>query len=107
MLRVFAVLTILLGLSACSDPTQDLSRPVDALGDFALGHSIVVAPNLQQLLVSRNATEEEWIEVMDAALEKRFRRYSGDKYYHFGVSVEAYSLPAPRWCPASRPWRCG
>ena len=95
MVRILAILTLMLGLSACTDATQDLARPVDALGDFTLGHSIVVAPNVQQLLVSRDASAEEWIETMDRALEKRFRRFSGGKYYHFGISVEAYSLPPP------------
>ncbi len=95
LIRSLALLSFVVGVAACSNATQDLAEPVEALGDFRLGHSIVVAPNLQQLLVSRAATEEEWIDVMDAALEKRFRRFSGERYYHFGVSVEAYSLPPP------------
>lgn len=95
MIRVLAILTVFLGLAACTDATQDLSRPVEPLGNFTLGHSIVVAPNAQKLLVSRDATSEEWIETVDAAIEKRFRRFSGGKYYHFGISVEAFSLPPP------------
>jgi hypothetical protein len=95
MVRIIAVLTLMLGLAACTDPTKDLARPVDALGDFTLGHSIVVAPNLQKLLVSRDATEDEWIRTLDQSIEKRFRRYDGGKFYHFGISVEAYSLPPP------------
>ena len=95
MIRILAAFALVLGLSACSDVPADLSEPVVALGDFKLGHSEVVAPNLQQLLVSREATAEEWIKVVDAAFEQRFRRYEGDKFYHIGVSVEAYSLPPP------------
>lgn len=95
MLRFLAILTLLVGLSACTDATKDLSLPVEPLGNFTLGHAIVVAPNLQQLLVSREASKEEWIETVDAAIEKRFRRFDGGKLYHFGISVEAYSLPPP------------
>ncbi|MBP0483449.1 hypothetical protein [Sagittula salina] len=95
MFRVLAILTLMLGLSACTDATQDLARPVEPLGNFTLGHAIVVAPNVQKLLVSREASSEEWIEAVDAAIEKRFRRYSGGRFYHFGLSVEAYSLPPP------------
>lgn len=95
MVRVFAIVTMMLSLVACSDATKDLAQPVEPLGDFTLGHAIVVAPNLQQLLVSRNATEDEWISTVDKAVEKRFRRFSGGRYYHLGISVEAYSLPPP------------
>ncbi|KUF10219.1 hypothetical protein [Pseudoponticoccus marisrubri] len=95
MYRLLAVLALATGLSACTDATRDLADPVAPLGDFKLGHAAVVAPNVQQLLVSREATAEEWIAVTDAALEQRFRRFEGGKFYHLGVSVEAYSLPPP------------
>ncbi|WP_136439861.1 hypothetical protein [Pacificoceanicola onchidii] len=95
MIRLIAATLLLAGLAACSETPADLSKPVVDLGDFKLGHAEVVAPNLQQLLVSRDATEEEWIKVVDDALEERFGRYKGDQFYHIGVSVEAYSLPPP------------
>ncbi|MFW2544397.1 hypothetical protein ACN2XU_17310 [Primorskyibacter sp. 2E107] len=95
MIRRFAVFALMLGLAACSETPVDLSKPAVALGNFKLGHSEVVAPQLQQLLVSREATAEEWTTVVDEAFEERFRRYAGDQFYHIGVSVEAYSLPPP------------
>ena len=95
MHRIFIVLTLLFGLSACTDATRDLAQPVEPIGDFQIGHIGVVAPNLQKLLVSRTATEDEWITAMSDALSARFDRFSGGKYYHLGVSVEAYSLPPP------------
>ncbi|WP_425101661.1 hypothetical protein [Tropicibacter sp. S64] len=95
MIRLTTALALALGLAACSETPVDLSQPAVALGNFKLGHSEVVAPNLQQLLVSRDATAEEWSQVVDEAFEERFRRYTGDQFYHIGVSVEAYSLPPP------------
>lgn len=96
MIRHFFVLTFCLVLSACGNTAvNDLDKPVEPLGDFRLGHAGVVAPNLTKLLVSRDATEKEWIDSVDGALEKRFRRFEGDSFYHLGVSVEAYSLPPP------------
>jgi len=95
LIRYLALMTVVLGLSACTDATQDLSRPVEPLGDFRLGHNIVVAPNLEKLLISKEATEEEWIEVMTAAVDKRFSRFSGSRYYHLGISVEQYALAIP------------
>ncbi|CUH78941.1 hypothetical protein [Tropicibacter naphthalenivorans] len=95
MKRIFTALAMLLALTACSEATKDLNGPLEPLGDFKLGHAEVVAPNLQQMLISREATAEEWTTLVDAALERRFRRFEGDQFYHIGVSVEAYSLPPP------------
>ncbi|MEC3861487.1 hypothetical protein VK792_09345 [Mesobacterium sp. TK19101] len=95
MRRLFLVFSMLLGLAACAASTDDLEKPGEPLGDFRLGHAGIVAPNLEKLLVSRDATKEEWIAAVDTAVEKRFRRFEGDKYYHLGISVEAYSLPPP------------
>lgn len=95
MRRFLVALPLLLALAACASSTRDLEEPTEPMGDFRIGHIGVVAPNLQKLLVSRDATEEEWIEAVEDALGERFSRFEGDKYYHLGVSVEAYSLPPP------------
>jgi len=91
---LFAV-PVLLALAACADPTRDLDEPIDPMGDFSLGHVGVVAPNLEKLLASRDVTQDEWIAEMEQALGERFSRFDGGRYYHLGVSVEAYSLPPP------------
>ncbi|MCR9109507.1 MAG: hypothetical protein NXH94_11450 [Rhodobacteraceae bacterium] len=95
MRRFLVALPVVLALAACGSSTRDLEGPTEPLGNFRIGHIGVVAPNLQKLLVSRNATEEEWIEAVTKALTDRFSRFEGDKYYHLGISVEAYSLPPP------------
>ena len=95
MRRFLVALPLMLVLAACASSTQDLEEPTDPLGDFKLGHIGVVAPNLQKLLVSRDVSQDEWIEVMTEVLDTRFRRFEGDRFYHLGVSVEAYSLPPP------------
>jgi hypothetical protein len=95
MRRLLIALPLLFAVAACGDSTRDLQEPTEPLGDFKAAHIGVVAPNLQKLLVSRDATEEEWIEAVTKALDTRFRRFSGDKFYHIGVSIEAYSLPPP------------
>ncbi|MFP7571876.1 hypothetical protein [Marivita sp. S2033] len=95
MRRLIVVLPLMLALAACASSTRDLEGPTVPLGNFNMGHIGVVAPNLEKLLVSRNATNEEWIDGVTDALDTRFRRFDGDRFYHFGVSVEAYSLPPP------------
>lgn len=96
MFRLISALLLSAFVSGCAaNATKDLKDPVAPMGHFRLGHAEVVAPNLQKLLVSREATPQQWIDTVDLAFEKRFRRFEGDQFYHIGVSVEAYSLPPP------------
>ncbi|MFW2589079.1 hypothetical protein [Sagittula sp. SSi028] len=95
MLRSFVLLLGFLGLAACSNATKDLSEPVEPLGDFTLGHAVVVAPNLNMVGISKDAPKEDWISAVDTAIEQRFRRYEGGKFYHLGISLEEYSLAVP------------
>ena len=85
-----------LALVACSDAkmvTED--TPLVNLGDFTLGHNVVVATDMQKAPFSRNATEEEVETALKAAMQARFGRYDGDKLYHIGIKVDAYGLAAP------------
>lgn len=97
MKRFLALLLGLAVLAGCSGGNDLNQRPVP-LGNFALGHNIVVASKMQKGPVSRNATEEEWNTVLTKAIDDRFGRYDGDKLYHLGVSVEGYML-APTGLP--------
>ena len=93
------ILSLLFGLvliAGCTATTpQD---PLVALGEFKLGHNIVVASKAQKGPVSRKATEEEWVNALTAAVGERFSQYEGDQLYHFGISVEGYLL-APKGVP--------
>ena len=95
MLRFLPVLGLVLGLSACANGQTDLAAPVTPLGNFKLGFAEVVAPNIVKGPVSRDASADEWIAEVDKALEERFDRYTGDKYYHIGISIEGYVLAQP------------
>ena len=94
MLRLTALLAVLTVLAACTN-VNDLDEEPAYLGDFHLGHNVVVAPNLTRGPVSREATEEEWAEVMTEAIDERFGRYEGERLYHLGISVEGYVLAMP------------
>ncbi len=48
MFRLLLCLALVLGLTACADGARQLRKPVEPLGDFKLGHAIVVAPNIVQ-----------------------------------------------------------
>lgn len=91
MIRKLVLFLSLGVLIACGNANDLDEAPVD-LGNFSLGHNVVVAPNLTKGPVSREASKEEWIAAMTDAIDARFGRYEGDKLYHFGVSVEGYVL---------------
>ncbi|SFO24629.1 hypothetical protein SAMN04487859_120107 [Roseovarius lutimaris] len=93
MTRLFALLGLVL-ITACTNP-NDLDETPAYLGNFSLGHNVVVAPNLTKGPASRAASKEEWIAAMTKAMTDRFSRYDGSKLYHLGVSVEGYVLAIP------------
>ncbi|KMW59292.1 hypothetical protein AIOL_004273 [Candidatus Rhodobacter oscarellae] len=82
-------------MAACAPPTADLTDPPVDLGDFKLGHNIVVTPDPKLVPGSRRATDEEWKAAMTGAIDARFGRYEdGTRLYHFGISIDAYNLAA-------------
>ncbi len=94
MFRLLALLASVVVMAACTNPNDLDEAPVD-LGDFRLGHNVVVASKMMRGPVSREATAEEWQEALGTAISDRFGRYEGDKLYHLGVSVEGYVLAYP------------
>ena len=94
MFRTVFLFVALAFATACTNSDDLDKRPV-ALGNFSLGHNIVVAPKLTKGPLSREADKDEFIKFMQEAVDERFRRYEGDKLYHFGISLEGYVLAQP------------
>ncbi|WP_235916105.1 hypothetical protein [Thalassovita mangrovi] len=94
MLSRFAALIALLLVTACTN-ANDLDEAPVGLGDFRLGHDIVIAPKVVKGPLSRDASEEEWQAALTAAIGERFGRYEGERLYHFATSVEGYVLAQP------------
>ena len=92
MKRIAACLALLVSLVACAG-IQD--QPPKDLGEFRLGHNVVIASKMQKGPVSRDATEEEWVSVLKTAVDQRFGGFEGDQLYHLGISVEGYMLAPP------------
>jgi hypothetical protein len=89
-----ALLAVVSVLAACA--AQDpLEEDLPDMGDFRLAHNIVVAENMQQVPPSRNATPEEWQEIITSEIDRRFGGYEGDKLYHIGINVDGYALAPP------------
>ena len=95
MLRAMMMVLGLGLLAACTDVSDLETGKMADMGNFALGHNIVVAPKMQMGPASREATAEEWTTALTEAIDERFGRYDGGKLYHLGVSVEGYVLALP------------
>ncbi|MDF1857059.1 hypothetical protein [Pseudooceanicola sp.] len=81
-------------LAACAN-SNDLDEPTADLGNFLLGHNVVVATKAEKGPLSRDASAEELQAALKSAIDERFSRYDGDHYYHLGVSVEGYNIALP------------
>jgi hypothetical protein len=92
--RALAAAAALLALAACAN-RADLSAPVEPIGDFRLGHNVVVAKDTTEGPFSRDAEEAELEAALSAEIEQRLRRYDGDGLYHIGVRIEAFVLGQP------------
>jgi hypothetical protein len=93
MFRPMILLMALTALVACAK--NDLADPPVPLGAFALGLNVVVTDNMQKVPISREATGAEWEAAVEQAVADRFGRYSGDRLYNIGISVDAYALAPP------------
>ena len=93
MIRILTFLAVLV-LAACAQKDGAEAPQLD-LGEFRLGHNVVVASKMQKVPISREATEEEWITSLTNAFAERLGKYEGSQLYHLGVSVEGYALAPP------------
>ncbi|WP_147126799.1 hypothetical protein [Shimia ponticola] len=87
-------LAAIVALSACA--TSDLEETPEPIGDFKLGFFVPsTAAEMTKGPASRDATPEEWKAAMKAAFEPRFKRYTGDSFFHIGAIVDGYVLAQP------------
>ena len=86
-----AALPIALLLLSCSQQA-DLDPNPPPIGDFKLGHAVVSAKGSDAAPGSREATAEELETALQEAIEARLGRYSGEKFYHVSVAIEAYLI---------------
>lgn len=93
MIRFLVAMMGLTLLVACNTGPQD--RTPTSLGEFKLGHNVVVADKMQKGPISRDATSEEWETTVKSAVQQRFGAFEGDQLYHFGISVEGFMLAPP------------
>lgn len=81
-------------LTACNG-ARDLGDAPVPLGDFKLGHNIVVTAKTQKIPLSRELEKDVLESTLQEAVAERFGRYDGAGLYHFGISIESYFLAPP------------
>jgi len=94
-LNRLVTMVMLAALAACSPAPDPLSEDLPNMGNFRLGHNIVVADNMQQVPPSRRAEPEEWVAILTSEMDRRFGAYEGERMYHLGIAVEGYALAPP------------
>jgi hypothetical protein len=94
LLARLAAIGLVMLLAACAAP-DPLDEELPDMGDFRLSFNIVVADNMRQIPPSRNATSEEWVEIMTSEIDRRFGAYEGDRLYHIAINIDGYALAPP------------
>ncbi|NBB97935.1 MAG: hypothetical protein GVY34_07140 [Alphaproteobacteria bacterium] len=92
--RAVALIAALSVLTACASGKR-LGDERAELGDFLLGHAIVVEEDAVRGPASRKAEPGAWKESLESEMQRRFARYQGDTLYHLGVAVQGYVLAIP------------
>lgn len=93
LIRRLVAIGAVAAISACAGPGQNGETP--ELGDFRLGHNVVLAQEPTKGPFSREATREELTTALADAIEERLLPYDGDGLYHLGISIGGYVLAQP------------
>ena len=91
----FIVLWLVMGLVIGCAAKEDPNAPLVPLGDFRLGHTVIVTKNTKMVPPSRRADLAAWKAMMVSDIDKRLGEYDGEKLYHIGVHVDSYVLAIP------------
>ena len=92
--RALAAAAVLGLLGACGVP-DPATQTLVPMGDFALGTNAVVAVDPQKGPLSRNVDVDEFKAILEDEMERRFRRYEGERVFHMGTAIEGYVVAAP------------
>ena len=95
MIRNLGLLAACLVLWGCADPTEDLAKMPEPLGQFRLGHNIAIADDVKRGPFSREMSETQLEAAVQSAVAKRLRRYDGNGLYHLGIVVGGIVLAQP------------
>ncbi len=91
-----AALVLGLGLLSACASVGDLDGPPEPMGRFLLGHNVaLVMEDAEVGIASRELDDKAWVSALRTAINDRFSRYDGDRYFHISVAVLGYVLAKP------------
>ena len=93
--KITFCLIALLAVAGCGSTIGEMTPRSPALSSFDLGHNVVIGTTAKKGPLSRDATAEEWVESLSAAIDARIGRYNKGDLYHLGVSIDQFVLAAP------------
>jgi hypothetical protein len=64
---------------------------VDPIGEFRVGHTVVVGKDMVQGPLSREADPQKIIDAIKQATSERLSVYDGSQYYHVAMKIDAYT----------------
>ena len=91
------VAAVALGLGLLAGCTvNDLDGTPPPMGRFLLGHNVAIVVDEAEVgPASREIDDAAWVGALRTAVNDRFSRYDGDRYYHISVAVLGYVLAEP------------
>lgn len=81
-------------LVQCVRPAPPKDAP-DPIGEFRLGHVVVVADQAKAGPLSRKVDSAVWKAALSSAVRDRFQNYQGTGLYHIAVKLDGYILAPP------------
>lgn len=90
-IRTLVLIASLVAVSACAVPNPETDEQVP-LGDFRLASNVAVTDTARKMGVTREASPEEWEQVLEEAIDARFQRYTGNTPYVLSYSLDGYIL---------------
>lgn len=90
-IRTLVLTASLVAVSACAVPNPETDEQVP-LGDFRLASNVAVTDTARKMGVTREASPEEWEQVLEEAIDARFQRYTGNTPYVLSYSLDGYIL---------------
>lgn len=79
-----------------SPTTSEKEQKADeVLGDFRLGHNVIVAPKITRGEGSIVVPKQVFVGAVEKSNVEQFKVYSGSSLYHLGISLEGYTVSPP------------
>lgn len=89
-MKLIKTILLLTLLASCAPPI--IETELKPIGDFSLGHNLVVGDKMVKGPLSRDGDPDIITAAVKDAIGARLTKYDGDKRYHVITRIDAYTL---------------